>query len=96
MTIKKKIKLFDPTIGKEEETAVKKVLTSGFWASGAGTGSVQRFDKEFRNYINCDSCTLCLWFSACISPLYVFYIYNYTYISIYSRGIITRLRRTTA
>ena len=56
MTAKNKIKLFDPTIGKEEETAIKKVLTSRFWASGAGTGSVQRFEKEFRNYVNCDSC----------------------------------------
>jgi len=56
MIIKNKIKLFDPTIGKEEKTAIKKVLTSGFWASGAGIGNVQRFEKEFRNYVKCDSC----------------------------------------
>ena len=49
MTTKNKIKLFDPTIGKEEKTAIKKVLTSGFWASGAGIGGVQRFENEFRN-----------------------------------------------
>ena len=56
MIAKNKIKLFDPTIGKEEEAAIKKVLTSRFWASGSGAGSVQRFEKEFRNYVKCDSC----------------------------------------
>jgi len=56
MTAKNKIKLFDPTVGKEEETAIKKVLTSRFWASGSGAGGVQRFEKEFRNYVKCDSC----------------------------------------
>ena len=52
----KKIKLFDPFIDKEEETAVLRVLKSHFWASGSGIGNVQKFENSFKKYINCDQC----------------------------------------
>lgn len=52
----KKIKLFDPVIGKEELLATKKVLLSSFWASGAGTGNVLKFEKVFNKYIGSDLC----------------------------------------
>ena len=52
----KKIKLFDPFFGKEEEVAIKKTLKSRFWASGAGTGNVLRFENEFTKYIGSKSC----------------------------------------
>ena len=68
MTVKNKIKLFDPTIGKEEETAVKKVLTSRFWASGAGIGSVQRFEKEFKQY---KKSKYCLSVNSCTAGLHL-------------------------
>ena len=42
----KKIKLFDPVISGEEKDAVEKVFKSGFWASGAGTGYVDTFEKK--------------------------------------------------
>ena len=54
--MKKKIKLFDPVIGKEEERAVLKVLRSGFWASGDSTRNVLKFETEFKNYIGSDGC----------------------------------------
>ena len=54
--MKKKIKLFDPIIGNEEEIAIKKILHSGFWASGAGTGKVLEFEKKFNKYIGSKSC----------------------------------------
>lgn len=54
--MKKKIKLFDPIIDKAEERTVQKVLKSKFWASGAGTGNVGKFEKEFRSYIGADEC----------------------------------------
>jgi len=41
--LKKKIKLFDPIIGSEEETAILKTLRSNFWASGQGIGQVLKF-----------------------------------------------------
>jgi len=47
-----KIKLFDPYTDKSEKVAVKRVLDSHFWASGAGTGEVQKFEKEFSKYID--------------------------------------------
>lgn len=50
------IKLFDPVIGGEEERAVIDTLRSKFWASGAGTGNVQRFEEKFRNYTCAKSC----------------------------------------
>ena len=34
--MKRKIKLFEPSIGKDEENAINRVLKSKFWASGAG------------------------------------------------------------
>ena len=39
----KKIKLFDPVIDTEESNGIIKVLKSGFWASGAGSGIVKNF-----------------------------------------------------
>ncbi|CAE6487069.1 DegT/DnrJ/EryC1/StrS family aminotransferase [Candidatus Nitrosotenuis uzonensis] len=52
----KKIKLFDPFVGKEEKTAVLEVLQSGFWASGAGTGKVLEFENRFNKYVGSDNC----------------------------------------
>ena len=40
----KRIRLFEPSIGKDEENAIKRVLKSKFWASGAGTGKVFEFE----------------------------------------------------
>ncbi len=51
-----KIKLFDPSVGKEEIQAITKVIKSHFWASGAGTGNVSRFEEKFRKFVNSDSC----------------------------------------
>lgn len=52
----KKIKLFDPVSGKEEQKIISDVLNSHSWASGAGTGYVKIFEKEFKNYIGSKSC----------------------------------------
>ena len=46
----KKIKLFDPVIGNNEENAVIKTLKSKFWASGSGSGKVLEFEKKFNKY----------------------------------------------
>ncbi len=54
--MKGKIKLFDPSINKNEERAVIKVLKSGFWASGAGQGLVEKFENEFRKYVSSKNC----------------------------------------
>ena len=54
--MQKKIKLFDPIFGLEEETAIKKTLNSHFWASGAGTGNVLEFENNFNKYIGSDCC----------------------------------------
>jgi len=54
--MKKKIKLFNPLIGHQEELAIKKTLKSHFWASGAGTGNVLKFENEFNNYIGSNNC----------------------------------------
>ena len=54
--MKKKIKLFNPLIGHQEELAIKKTLKSRFWASGAGTGNVLKFENEFNNYIGSNYC----------------------------------------
>ena len=51
-----KIKLFDPYTDKSEKVAVKRVLDSHFWASGAGTGEVQKFEKEFSKYTDSKCC----------------------------------------
>lgn len=52
----RKIKLFDTFTGKEEERIIVKVLNSGFWASGAGTGHVSQFENAFRKYLGSKSC----------------------------------------
>ena len=54
--MKRKIKLFEPNIGKDEDNAVRHVLKSKFWASGAGTGKVLEFEKKFKKYVNSKSC----------------------------------------
>ena len=51
-----KIKLFDPYIDESENIAVKRVLQSHFWASGAGTGEVKKFENKFLKYVNSKSC----------------------------------------
>jgi len=51
-----RIKLFDPYIGTEEENAASKIIKSRFWASGAGTGQVSKFEKKFQRYLGCDDC----------------------------------------
>ena len=50
------IKLFDPSIGKEEEITIKRVLTSKIWANGAGVGKVSEFESKFRKYTNSKNC----------------------------------------
>jgi dTDP-4-amino-4,6-dideoxygalactose transaminase len=52
----KTIKLFDPYIGIDEEKALVHTLKSKFWASGAGTGNVERFEKKFLQYTKSKEC----------------------------------------
>jgi perosamine synthetase len=52
----KKIKLFDPVVDTEESNGIIKVLKSGFWASGAGSGIVKNFEEKFQDYVKCKSC----------------------------------------
>lgn len=52
----KEIKLFDPFITGEEEKYLKKILKSGFWASGAGIGYVSAFEKKFKKYVGSKEC----------------------------------------
>jgi len=54
--IPRKIKLFDPSIGKKEEQILIKTLRSHFWASGAGGRNVEKFENEFRKYTGSDHC----------------------------------------
>ncbi len=54
--MKNKIKLFDPIIDKSEETSIIKVLRSKFWASGSGTGNVEIFENDFKNYVGSNDC----------------------------------------
>ena len=54
--MKKKIKLFDPVIGKDERQKIFQVLESKFWASGSGTGNVLKFESEFKKYVGSDNC----------------------------------------
>jgi len=54
--MKDKIKLFDPVFGKEEERALLSALKSKFWASGAGSGNVGKFEEQFRKYIGTKAC----------------------------------------
>ena len=46
----KKIKLFDPVTGKNEENVIKKILHNHNWASGAGNGSVYEFERKFSDF----------------------------------------------
>ncbi len=52
----KKIKLFDPQIGPDEEKILTKVLYSRFWASGSGIGHVKKFEDKFCRYVGAKSC----------------------------------------
>jgi len=52
----KKIKLFDPVVGKSEEDVLVKTLKSHFWASGSGVGNVLKFENSFKKYVNSDEC----------------------------------------
>ena len=54
--MKKKIKLFDPNIGREELKKISQVLKSKFWASGSGIGNVLKFENRFKKYIGSDEC----------------------------------------
>ena len=54
--MKKKIKLFDPVIGKDEKQKIFQVLESKFWASGAGKGNVLKFENQFKKYLSSDDC----------------------------------------
>ena len=54
--MKKKIKLFDPVIGKDEKQKIFQVLESKFWASGAGKGNVLKFESEFKKYVGSNNC----------------------------------------
>ena len=56
MPHKKRIKLFEPVVRKEEELAIRNVLRGKFWASGAGVGKVSEFEKKFNKYIGSDFC----------------------------------------
>ncbi len=48
-----KIKLFDQYVGSSEKLAINRVFDSHFWASGAGAGNVEKFEKKFSNYVKC-------------------------------------------
>ena len=54
--MKKNIKLFDPVIGNSEEKEIVKILKSGFWASGSGSGRVRKFENKFCKYIGSKEC----------------------------------------
>jgi len=54
--IRKRIKLFDPVIGKKEEQELRKTLLSRFWASGSGIGKVSQFEEKFRKFIKTKQC----------------------------------------
>ena len=54
--MKKKIKLFDPVIGKDEKQKIFQVLESKFWASGTGKGNVLKFENQFKKYLGSDDC----------------------------------------
>jgi len=54
--MKRKITLFQPSINNSEVKALEKTLKSGFWASGAGTGNVKRFEENFSKYVKSNDC----------------------------------------
>jgi len=47
------IRLFEPTFGKEEETAVIDTLRSKNWASGSNGTKVKQFEEDFAEYVCC-------------------------------------------
>jgi len=49
----KKIKLFEPFVGKEEIDVATKVIKGKFWASGSGVGKVKEFEKSFSKFVGC-------------------------------------------
>jgi len=51
-----KIKLFDPFVDQAEKLAILRILDSHFWASGSGTGEVEKFEKKFLQYIGSNNC----------------------------------------
>jgi len=55
-SMKNKIRLFEPIYDSQEKRIIQQVLTSGFWASGAGTGNVGIFEKKFQEYVGSKSC----------------------------------------
>lgn len=52
----KVIKLFDISIGTEEQIAINKVLKSKFWASGSGIANVAKFELGFKKFVSAKSC----------------------------------------
>lgn len=54
--MKNRINLFEPIYDGQEKRIIQQVLTSGFWASGAGTGNVGIFEKKFQEYVGSKSC----------------------------------------
>lgn len=54
--MRKRIKLFDPHTDVNEEKIIKKVLHSHYWASGAGTNLVLKFENLFKKYLGTKSC----------------------------------------
>ena len=51
-----KIKLFDPIVTKQEEIQLLAALKSGHWASGAGSGFVHKFEKQFQKFVGAKTC----------------------------------------
>jgi len=54
--MKKIIKLFDPVVDPSERKSLLKVLDSKFWASGSGSGNVQKFENKFKKYVQSKTC----------------------------------------
>ena len=52
----KQIKLFEPSIGKEDFISLKKTFDSKFWASGSGVGNVEKFENNFNSFIGSKQC----------------------------------------
>ena len=52
----KKIKLFDPSIDKNEERELLKTFQSHNWASGAGGQNVSKFEHKFNNFVGANDC----------------------------------------
>lgn len=53
MKKQKKIKLFEPFVGKEEVEEASKVIKGKFWASGSGVGKVNEFENAFTKFVGC-------------------------------------------